>query len=157
MTRSELVTYMRVNPLATVATVSADGRPESALVAVAVSDGLEVVFDTLDTSRKFVNIKRSPQIAIVVGTAGPYETGKHDERSLQYEGIADIPTGDELAHVQETIYFKQFPDGRSRAEWPHMTYVRVRPTWLRYSDYNVSPPLIVELNGDDLKNLVAEP
>jgi hypothetical protein len=29
-------------------------------------------------------------------------------------------------------------------------YVRVRPTWVRYSDYNVDPPLIVEFTSEQL-------
>ena len=31
-----------------------------------------------------------------------------------------------------------------------MTYFRVTPTWLRYSNYAAEPPLIVELSAADL-------
>lgn len=31
-----------------------------------------------------------------------------------------------------------------------LIYIRVRPTWIRYSDYNVDPPQIVEFTADDL-------
>jgi pyridoxamine 5'-phosphate oxidase-like protein len=152
---NELVEFMRANPLATVATISADGGPEAAVVGVAVSDRLELVFDTLDTSRKFLNVKGEPRIAAVFGAAGAYRSGKHDERSLQYEGMADVPVGEELGRVQESIYFKQFPDGRARMKWAHIAYVRVTPVWIRYSDYNVSPPRIVELRDEELAKLVA--
>ena len=151
---NEIVEFMRANPLATVATVSADGAPEAAVVGVAVSDRLELVFDTLDSSRKFVNVKSEARVAVVFGAAGPYRSGKHDERCVQYEGAADVPAGEELARVQETIYFKQFPDGRARMKWAHIAYVRVRPLWIRYSDYNVSPPRIVEVSGEELANLL---
>ena len=119
-----------------------------------MSDGLELVFDTLDSSRKFVNVKSEARVAVVFGAAGPYRSGKHDERCVQYEGAADVPAGEELARVQERIYFKQFPDGRARMKWAHIAYVRVRPLWIRYSDYNVSPPRIVELGGEELANLL---
>ena len=36
------------------------------------------------------------------------------------------------------------------AIWPDLIYVRVRPTWIRYSDYNVDPPQIVEVTADQL-------
>ena len=153
--RNELVEFMRANPLATVATVSAEGAPEAAVVGVAVGDRLELVFDTLDTSRKFVNVKREARVAAVFGAAGAYRSGKHDERSVQYEGVADVPVGEELARVQESIYFKQFPDGRARMKWPHIAYVRVKPLWIRYSDYNVSPPRIVEMRGEEVAKLIA--
>jgi hypothetical protein len=34
--------------------------------------------------------------------------------------------------------------------------VHVRPTWIRYSNYNESPPEIVEWSGDALAKLVAK-
>ena len=154
MTREQLLSFIRSNPLATVSTVSIRGAAQAALVGVATSDGFELVFETLDTSRKFLNIRANARVAIVFGAAGPYETGKHDERCVQYEGVAEIPSGDERKRLQETVYFGQFPDGRSRADWPHMAYVRLRPTWIRYSDYNISPPLIVELEGAKLADFI---
>ena len=155
MTRKQLVDFIRSNPLATVATVSADGSPQAALVGVAVSDRLELVFDTLETTRKFLNLRANPRIAVVFGAAGAYESGKHDERCVQLEGTADVPSGGDLKLVQESIYFAQFPDGRSRLEWPKITYVRVRPVWIRHSDYTADPPLIIELQGDQLAKFVA--
>lgn len=153
--KNELVEFMRVNPLVTVATVSADGAPEAAIVGVAVSERLELVFDTLETTRKFLNLRREPRIAVVFGAAGGYVGGKHDERTLQYEGAADLPEGAELTRVQEEIYFRQFPDGRSRMKWAHIAYVRVTPEWIRYSDYNVSPPRIVEMRDEELAKFIA--
>ena len=50
-------------------------------------------------------------------------------------------TGDEwLAFMRREIY-----DGRDRLSWPGLIHVRVRPTWIRYSDFNRQPPEIVEL------------
>jgi pyridoxine/pyridoxamine 5'-phosphate oxidase len=157
MTRLEVVTFVRANPLATAATASVDGAPQAALVGVAVSDHLELVFDTLETTRKALNLRLNSRIAVVFGAAGAYKSANHDERCLQIEGHADFPSGDGLRTVQETIYFQQFPDGRSRMAWPHITYVRVRPVWLRYSDYNVGPPEIVEWHGEKLAEFISRP
>lgn len=152
--RDRLLEFMRVNPLATVATVSPEGAPMAALVGVAVSDQLELVFDTLDTTKKFRNVLREARIAFVFGAAGAYKPRSHDERTVQYEGKADVPSGEELERMLGKIYFTQFPEGRARRKWAHITYVRVRPVWIRYADYNASRPEIMEISGDELARLI---
>ncbi|HEV2490843.1 MAG TPA: pyridoxamine 5'-phosphate oxidase family protein [Candidatus Acidoferrales bacterium] len=154
ISRAELVAFLREVPLLTLATLSPEGAPQAALLGVAVSDDLELVLDTLETTRKFRNIRRDPRVAFVFGKAGGYKFGEHDERTLQYEGLAEIPAGEELKRAQ-TLYFGLFPEGRERLKWPHITYIRARPTWIRFSDYNRNPPLIAELGGDDLREWIA--
>ena len=135
----ELTDFILLQRLAVVSSVTADGTPQSALVAVAVTRELELVFDTLNTSRKYVNLKRDPRISAVLGG---WQEG--DERTVQYEGIADFPAGAELESIQRT-YFDVFPDSRYRLSWPGICYVRVKPAWVRFSNFNISPPEIVEL------------
>lgn len=156
MTRRELLEFLRAAPLAVLASLSPDGAPQAAIVAVAVGDRLEMVFDTLDNSRKFANLRADRRIALVFGAAGPYHPGSHDERTLQLEGLADIPAGDELRRLQETVYFQRFPEGRARLAWPHIAYVRIRPAWMRFSDYNASPPHIAEWSGAQLAAFIVE-
>jgi hypothetical protein len=38
----------------------------------------------------------------------------------------------------------------TRLSWPGLIYVRIRPTWIRYSNYNIDPPQIVEFTGGQL-------
>lgn len=150
ISRAELVEFLREVPLLTLATLSPEGAPQAALLGVAVSDELELVLDTLETTRKFRNIRRDPRVAFVFGKAGGYVSGKHDERTLQYEGVADFPAGEDLKRAQ-ALYFGLFPEGRERLKWPHITYIRARPTWIRFSDYNRNPPVIAELGGEELQ------
>jgi hypothetical protein len=72
-----------------------------------------------------------------------------EERTAQYEGIADEPSGEELDRLK-AVYYGVYPDGRDRLSWKGLIYVRVRPMWIRYSDYNANPPLIVEFTAEDL-------
>ena len=65
------------------------------------------------------------------------------------EGIADEPSGSELERLKQT-YYTVYPDGPSRLHWPGLIYVRVRPTWIRYSDYTLDPPQIVEFSAEQL-------
>jgi hypothetical protein len=126
------------------ASVSSTVSPQAAVVGVVVTDDFELFFDTLDTTRKMRNLRQNPKIAFVIGG-----TVEGDERTVQYEGIADEPKGSELERLK-TIYFDRFPDGPERLTWPGLVYVRARPSWIRYSNFNVDPPLIIELDRDQM-------
>jgi len=148
MRRSELLAFLRSHRYAVQASVSADRRAQAAVVGIAVSDDFEIVFDTIDSSRKAANLGSNGSIALVIG-------GTHDgdERTVQYEGIADVPAGAERERILE-LYFSRFPDGRDRLAWRGITHVRVKPSWIRYSDFNSNPPQIVEFDRDGLAQLV---
>ncbi len=127
MTKQELYEFIQQHDLAVLATVSPALTSESALVAVAVTPDLEIIFDTVRSSRKYTNIKQNSSISFVIGWKG--------EISLQYEGEAEEPTGAEL-HRYKSLYFARYPDGRSREVWPGIVYFKVKPKWIRYCDYN---------------------
>ena len=135
MIRSDFQAFLRQHRLAVLSTVR-DGAPQAALVGIAVTDGLEVVFDTVTSSRKYANLLADPRVAMVAG----WDYGK----TVQIEGAADLLAGEELAPYKE-VYFAVWPDGRERQHWPDIAYVRVRPRWLRYADYGMAPPQIEEL------------
>lgn len=126
MTRAELLSFIRRHRYAVQASTAGDGAPQAAVVGIAATDELELVFDTLSTTRKAQNLRRNPRIALVVGW--------DDEQTVQLEGVVDEPTGVELARVKRA-YFAAFPDGPEREQWPGITYLRVRLTWARYSDF----------------------
>ena len=147
LTRDALLTFLRSRRYAVQSSLHPDGAPQSAIVGIAVSDQFEIVFDTLGSSRKGLNLRHRPEIAFVIGSLEGT-----DERTVQFEGRADEPTGPERARLTE-LYFGVFPDGRERQQWPGLTYFRATPRWLRYSDYNVDPPLIVEWDAMALRRL----
>lgn len=147
MTRSELLAFMRRYRLAVETSVSSDGAPQAAVVGVAVGDDFEVVFDTLGSTRKAVNLRHNPRAAFVFGGWGDGE-----EQTVQFEGVADQPSGAELERVRE-LYFASYPDGRDRLSWAGLIHIRVRPTWLRYSDFTHSPETILEYSADELGRL----
>jgi pyridoxine/pyridoxamine 5'-phosphate oxidase len=132
--RAELVALLRRFRTGVVSTVAATGAPQAALVGLAVGDDLALVFDTLSTTRKFANLAHEPRVAVVMGEG---------ELTVQLEGRADAPAGAELARVQAT-YFAVWPDGRDRVTWANITWVRIRPTWIRVSDFAATPPSIRE-------------
>jgi general stress protein 26 len=128
--------FIRQRRLAVVSTCSAELKPESALVGFAVSEDLDIIFDTLKSSRKYQNFVQNPSVAVVIGW--------DNETTIQYEGIAtEIKEADE--HLKE-IYFEVYPGGRERAEsWADLVHIKIMPKWIRYSNFN-EPVVIEEMN-----------
>lgn len=147
MTRSELLSFLRGPRYAVEASVTPAGQPQAAIMGIVVTDEFEIVFDTLGTTRKMANLRANPRIALAIGSLA-----EGDGRGVQLEGVADEPQGAELARLQP-LYFAKFPDGRARLAWPSLTFVRVRPTWLRYSDFRTTPPTILEFTAAELAAL----
>jgi len=144
MTRTELLRFMRRYRLGVVTSCAEDGQPQAAVVGIAISDSFEIVFDSLDTTRKVRNLRADPRTAMVLGGVHPPE-----ERTVQLEGIADEPQGEELERLKK-LYYLVYPDGPSRRGWDGLVYVRVRPSWIRYSDFHTSPPDVVEFTAASL-------
>lgn len=143
MDKVVLLEFMRSHRWAIEATCSPANAPQAAIIGVAVTEDLHLVFDTLASSRKAMNLSVNPRIALVIGG-----WADADSRTLQYEGSADFPAGAELEQVKQ-VYFAAFPDGPARLTWPGITYVRVKPRWVRYSDFTVDPPAIAEQTFGD--------
>jgi len=135
MTRTDLHTFLASQRYAVVSSLSSSGTPQSALVGIAVTPALEIIFDTLNTTRKFANLSSNPECSLVIGW--------DNERTAQFEGTAFFPTGDELYHYQQ-IYFAVWPECRAHLAWPGIAHIVVRPRWVRYSGYNLDPPQIEE-------------
>jgi hypothetical protein len=138
MDRAGLYAFMRKFRHGVVSSIGPGGAPQSALVGIAVTPELEVIFDTVRSSRKYPNVIERPACSVVVG-------GWSSEQTVQFEGVASEPAGAELERVREA-YFAVWPDGRDRLNWPGLTHLVVRPRWIRFSDFDQSPPLIVEMN-----------
>jgi len=131
----DLARVLDAHRLAVIASRSPSGDVQAALIGIARCGPAEVVFDTLTTSRKYANVVAAPQVALVVGWDG--------EDTLQCEGIADTPAGDDRERCR-AAYLERFPDGVDRAADPHIAYVRVRLTWARHSDFGQLPARIEE-------------
>ena len=147
MNRSQLLAFMRTHINVVQATVTPGGSPQAAVVGIAVTNSFEIVFDSLETTRKAVNLSLNPRIAFVIGGL---TTG--DERTIQYEGVVDRPAGAEL-EVLKAVYYATFPSGPSRLAWPGLVYLRARPTWIRYTDFGKNPVERFELDPGQLRDL----
>jgi PPOX class probable F420-dependent enzyme len=126
MDQEQFINFVRERGLAVIATRGADGAPQAALVGITATEQGELVFDTSRSSRKYRNLSAFAQVAMVIGW--------DNETTVQCEGTADIPTGADHDRCLQA-YFRQYPDGVERTRDHDIVHVRVRPNWLRYSDY----------------------
>jgi hypothetical protein len=136
MDRIALHSFLVRHRFGVVSSISGDSTPQSALVGIAITPQLEIIFDTVRSSRKYPNLIARPVCSFVVGWAG--------EQTVQFEGHASEPKGLDLKHYQE-IYFAAWPECKPHMSWPDIAYFVVRPRWIRYSDYDQTPPIIEEI------------
>jgi hypothetical protein len=135
MTKADIYQFIAKQKLGVLGTLSSGGSPQSALVGIAVTLELEIIFDTVKFSSKFQNLMSNSHCSFVVGWT--------DEITVQYEGEARQPEGVALARYQQA-YFARWPECRSHLSWPGITYFVVRPRWIRYSDFDQNPVCIEE-------------
>ncbi len=136
MDKTFLYAFMAQHRYGVVSSMSKNGTPQSALVGMATTSDLEIIFDTVKTSRKYPNLIEHSSCSFVVGWSG--------EQTVQLEGIAEEPTGADLKRYQE-VYFAVWPEGAAHLNWPGIAYFAVHPRWIRYSDYDQHPPAIEEV------------
>ncbi len=135
--RNELLRLARKRCYAALATSTPDGMPEVAPLRYAVTDDFHLVMGTLRTSRKYANLLRNSNTAIVIWD---------EEFSLQIEGTFDEPIGADLENLQ-SLFAAEFPkEARLRASRPNHTFFRITPTWARYSDFSDEPPHVLTLD-----------
>src|SRR5580765_2001453 len=95
-----------INYMADISSISKDKSPQSALIGFAVAEDLRIIFDTVTDSRKYHNLIANPKASLVIGWVY--------EQTVQFEGEAYIPEGDELEELKR-IYYRAYPDGWQRA------------------------------------------
>jgi pyridoxine/pyridoxamine 5'-phosphate oxidase len=133
MKTRDIYDFMARCKLGVLGTTGPEGHPQSTLVGIAVTPDLEIIFDTVKSSRKYGNLIARPHCSFAIGWKG--------EQTVQYEGVANELAGSDLPHYQE-LYFAVWPECRAHLSWPGITHFVVRPRWLRYSDFDQTPPLI---------------
>ena len=109
MTVPDLYAFLSQFKLGVLSTIGGGNAPQSALVGIAVSERLEIIFDTVKTSRKSANLIAQPGCSFVIGWAA--------EQTVQYDGRAEELRGDALAPFLQ-IYFDAWPECRAHLNWP---------------------------------------
>lgn len=89
MSDDEIVEFIDHSRTATMATLSADGKPHLVAMWYSVIDG-EVWFETKAKSQKAVNLRRDPTITVMIEDGKTYDT----LRGVSIDGHAEIVDSD---------------------------------------------------------------
>lgn len=128
--------FIKQQRIAVLSTVNSQGNPQSAVLEFGETDELEIIFDTFSSARKYKNLKQSNNVSLVIGW--------DNNITIQYEGEATELKDKELERYKKE-YFRENPEAQRWESKKGMTYFKVRPTWIRYSDLNKSPWKIFEI------------
>lgn len=126
-TKTEVLQFLKAHPECVLATVSPDGEPEAATVLFAVDDDFTFYFGTSDKYRKYHNLQRNKQAAVVVGVQ------MKEPKSAQVEGMMEPIEGEaEIAKVK--VFFAEAnPAMKPFLAWP-LKFFCLKPVWLRFLD-----------------------
>lgn len=134
MTKDFLIQFIQRHRLAVVSTTSGE-QPEAAVVGIAVTPELGIVFDTVRSSRKYANLISHPKVAVTIWKGD--QTVQFEGEAVELKGAAD--------DAYREVYYAVFPEGRERTRtWEGLVHFLVRPRWIRYSNFT-DPPVIEEM------------
>lgn len=135
--RARMLDFLSRHDAAALATVDADRAvPECAIVGIAPTEQLELVFGTAMANRKYRNLLVNPHVALMIGWSSA--TG-----SMQYEGAAKEIPG---ANLDRYLHFliASNPDHAWFAAMPDQRFFLVRPTWIRFFDIDRTDEVTIE-------------
>ncbi len=130
-----ILDFIKGHKIAVVSTMDKN-TPESAVVEFSETKDLEIIFDTFSYFRKYRNMKRNPNVSIVIGW--------DNNVTVQYEGVSKEITEDELRKYK-TLHVRKLPDAKKYVNSKDIKFFRVAPKWIRYSDLNKKPWEIIEI------------
>lgn len=136
--RERILAFMKAQRLTVISTVDREmSKPEAAVIAFAEKESLELVFGTKNTTRKYKNIQKNPNVSFVIGWSDEFGT-------LQYEGVAKELSGSE-AHEHGTMMADKNEGARAFLARDDQRYFLVTPTWLRFVDKSKIPEEKIEV------------
>lgn len=132
--------FLKTQPMATISTIASGSlQPESALIAFTQTDKLEIIFETFVDTRKWNNLQKNPRVSFVIG----WDTKHHI--TVQYEGIATAAKDTEQTESYiQTFLTKDTPCTEKFLRDYRVRLFKVKPMWIRYSDYTDEIPAIIE-------------
>lgn len=137
MKLSELLSFIKQQNLATVATVDANAAPEAAVVEFGELDDLTIIIDMLTSSRKYKNLQANKQVAVVIGW--------DDDITVQMNATATELSGEDLENAK-LAYFAKNERAKKWADHPGIAYFALKPYWIKYSDVGQHPWVIQEFD-----------
>ena len=134
--RKKVLDFISQQKLTVISSIGPNGGPQSAVIGFGQTERFELIFGTLNTSRKYQNIKADPHVSFVIGWGNA---------TVQYEGLAHELSEADMSLVRET-YWKKNTNAERFHNDPGQRYFKVSPKWIRYSDFGAEPFEIITLD-----------
>ncbi len=136
-TKEMLLRFIKKQKLAVISTVSSENKPDAAVIEFGVSDSLDIYFETFNTSRKYRNLQNNNNVCLV--------TGWDENITVQYHGMAQKVTAD-LSNVSQLAYWAKNEKAQKWEMREGVSYFKIVPYWIRYTDLNVEPWNVIEIS-----------
>ncbi|MEA2701564.1 MAG: hypothetical protein QOE22_273 [Candidatus Parcubacteria bacterium] len=137
--KKKILAFLNLHKLTVISTVDTENnKPEAACVAFAEKENLDLIFGTLNNSRKYKNLQTNQNVSFVIGWSDELGT-------VQYEGIARELSGDEAQENGEIMAIKK-EKVRGYLTREDNRFFLVKPTWIRFVDKGISPEEVSEVN-----------
>jgi general stress protein 26 len=133
-----LLPFARRHRLAVLATCSASGVPQSAVVSFHINDEFQLFVSAHREHRKVANLRANPKVSAVIGW--------DDLQTLQLEGHAELLDGTSLDDAKRYISTLALDEFEWRQRVEGIVYIRITPNWMRYSDFRINPASILTLD-----------
>ncbi len=135
----KIINLLDKNEFGVIATNCSGRAPESAVVAVSnTTSDLQIIFGTFKASRKYANILTDNKVSLAVGW------DNQTKQTMQIEGLATEVSPEQRGEIED-IHCKKNPSSERFRGNLQQSYFLIKPTWIRYSDYSVSPQEVWEV------------
>jgi len=139
ISKEDVLEFLRKERLATISTVTPEGKPDGAAIYYIAKDNLEIVFLTKKNTGKFTNMLQDKDVVLTITNEELQHTVKIRGEAviLENSAAAVIEVITTLAHNKEFILNldKVLPLAKKQAG--EVVAVRVEPKEIRMSMYNL--------------------
>ncbi len=136
--RQKITELLKGSQLAVIATHAGTGAPESAVITISETEDCGIIFGSFSTTRKNQNIKKNPQVSLVIG----WDIA--ERKTIQIEGEAVLLEGQEREEA-EAIHCAKNKGHIKYQGNPLQEYFKIVPSWIRYSHLSVEPSEVWEV------------
>lgn len=131
-----ILSALKKNNFCVLSTASTTAQPQSAVVSYTIKDDFTFLMSTEPTTRKVTNITVNNQASLLIG-------GLDGSSEIQVDGLIRFLAEPESSDAKNYI-FSLHPEMKDYIS-PNHKIIEFKPSWLKYSDFSVSPSEIIEV------------
>jgi general stress protein 26 len=133
------ISFIKDARISVISTIGSDGGPHATVMHHScLSSPLRIFYSADKSSTKYANILTRAHSAVVVGWS------EQDWVTVQMRGTTKIVNEPTELVAAKQIHYSLHPNSQRFEHDPGTVFLKFEPTWLRFSDLGVEPPVIAE-------------